>query len=81
MLRGRTKYWLTATMHAQLSSAAIGSVGFRMGFNLQKRHNGQAGEAEASVAAHVAPNAPHGMPTITDTAVWNLCQTVYVRSC
>jgi hypothetical protein len=31
---GSTKYWLIATMHIQLSSAAIGSVGFRIGLSL-----------------------------------------------
>ena len=34
MFLGSTKYWLMATMQIQLSSAAIGSVGFRIGLSL-----------------------------------------------
>jgi hypothetical protein len=34
MFLGNTKYWLIATMHTQLSSAATGSVGFNTGLSL-----------------------------------------------
>jgi hypothetical protein len=34
MFLGSTKYWLIATIHIQLSNAATGSVGFRIGLSL-----------------------------------------------
>lgn len=54
---GSTKYWLIATMQAQLRSAATGSVGLRMGFSLRQH----ACRAAISYSSCCLMDVPNGM--------------------